>query len=55
MEIKNPLLAVKNMEKGKSFYRRVLGLHVIADQGLSIEEVAGRMDVPVKMVKKYLR
>lgn len=31
MKIKNPLLVVKDMEKAKSFYRQVLGLHVIAD------------------------
>lgn len=33
MKMKNPLIAVKDMEKSKAFYREVLGLRVISDLG----------------------
>lgn len=41
MKIKNPLLVVKDMEKAKSFYRQVLGLHVIADLGANVVLIGG--------------
>lgn len=41
MKIKNPLLVVKDMEKAKSFYRQVLGLHVIADLGANVVLTGG--------------
>ena len=33
MKLKNPLLAVRDMERSKTFYREVLGLHVVMDFG----------------------
>lgn len=33
MELKNPLLAVTDMERSVAFYKKVLGLHVIMDFG----------------------
>ena len=33
MKLKNPLLVVKDIDKSVEFYKKVLGLHVIADFG----------------------
>lgn len=41
MKIKNSLLVVKDMEKSKSFYRQVLGLHVIADLSANVVLTGG--------------
>lgn len=31
MKLKNPLLVVKDIDKSVEFYKKVLGLHVIAE------------------------
>ena len=41
MKFKNPLLVVEDLEKSKYFYRRVLGLQVIADFGANITLTGG--------------
>ena len=33
MKLKNPMLAVRDMERTVDFYKKVLGLHVIMDFG----------------------
>lgn len=33
MKLKNPLLVVKDIDKSVEFYKKILGLHVIADFG----------------------
>jgi glyoxalase/bleomycin resistance protein/dioxygenase superfamily len=41
MKFKNPLLVVKDIEKSKKFYQKVLGLHVIMDFGANITLTGG--------------
>ncbi|MCI1931846.1 MAG: VOC family protein, partial [Clostridia bacterium] len=41
MKYKNTLLAVKDMEKSKKFYKEVLGLHVCADFGANVTLTGG--------------
>ncbi len=41
MKFKNPLLAVTDMEKSKSFYFQVLGLRVTADFGANVTLTGG--------------
>lgn len=59
MKFKNPLLVVTDMERSKAFYREVLGLRVIMDFGanvtLTAQEIAERMNVPIKFVNHCIR
>lgn len=41
MKLKNPLLAVRDMERSKTFYREVLGLHVVMDFGANVTLTGG--------------
>ncbi len=41
MKFKNPLLAVRDMERSKAFYREVLGLHVVMDFGANVTLTGG--------------
>lgn len=41
MKFKNPLLAVKDIEKSKLFYRNVLGLRVTSDFGANVTLTGG--------------
>ena len=41
MKLKNPLLAVRDMERSKAFYREVLGLHVVMDFGANVTLTGG--------------
>ena len=41
MKFKNPLLAVRDMERSKAFYRTVLGLRVIMDFGANVTLTGG--------------
>jgi lactoylglutathione lyase len=41
MKFKSPLLAVRDMERAKEFYREVLGLHVTADFGANVTLTGG--------------
>ena len=41
MKFKNPLLVVSNLEQSKSFYLKVLGLHIIADFGQNVTLTGG--------------
>lgn len=41
MVFKNPLLAVRDMERSKQFYREVLGLRVTADLGANVVLTGG--------------
>lgn len=41
MKFKNPLLAVKDMERSKMFYREVLGLRVVSDFGANVTLTGG--------------
>ena len=41
MKFKNPLLAVRDMERSVEFYRAVLGLHKIADFGANVTLTGG--------------
>ena len=41
MKLKNPLLAVRDMERSKAFYREVLGLHVVIDFGANVTLTGG--------------
>lgn len=41
MKYKGTLLAVKNMEKAKAFYKSVLGLEVVMDAGANVELTGG--------------
>lgn len=41
MKFKNPLLVVTNMEISKTFYQKVLGLHVIMDFGANVTLTGG--------------
>ena len=62
MELKNPLLAVSDMARSLAFYETVLGLRVISDfranktleGGMTPEEAAARMDVPVDYVRERM-
>ena len=62
MELKNPLLAVSDMARSLAFYETVLGLRVILDcranktleGGMTPEEAAARMDVPVDYVRERM-
>lgn len=65
MEFKNPLLATADMERSIAFYEEVLGLHKIIEvgenmqtvcrrflnSGMTPEQTAERMDVPLQFVK----
>ena len=39
MKLKNPLLVVRDMERSKTFYREVLGLHVVMDFGANVQSL----------------
>lgn len=60
MELKNTLLAAADMERSLAFYESVLGLRVVLGAnktltgGLTPEETAKRMDVPVDYVRECL-
>jgi len=54
MELKNPLLAVADMERSVAFYGRVLGLQVILASGMTPEQAAERMDVPLEYVQECM-
>ena len=41
MKLKNPLLVVRDMERSKTFYREVLGLHVVMDFGANVTLTGG--------------
>ena len=41
MKLKNPLLAVWDMERSKAFYQEVLGLHVVMDFGANMTLTGG--------------
>ena len=41
VKLKNPLLAVRDMERSKTFYREVLGLHVVMDFGANVTLTGG--------------
>ena len=41
MKLKNPLLAVRDLERSKAFYRQVLGLHVVMDFGANVTLTGG--------------
>lgn len=41
MKFKNPLLVVKDIEKSKEFYKKVLGLDVIMDFGANVTLTGG--------------
>ena len=41
MKLKDPLLAVRDMERSKAFYREVLGLHVVMDFGANVTLTGG--------------
>ena len=41
MKLKIPLLAVRDMERSKTFYREVLGLHVVMDFGANVTLTGG--------------
>lgn len=41
MKFKNTLLAVSDMEQSKAFYKKVLGLHVVADFGENVTLTGG--------------
>ena len=41
MKLKNPLLAVSDLEKSKAFYKDVLGLRVIMDYGANVTLTGG--------------
>lgn len=41
MKFKNPLLAVKNLEESKTFYREILGLRIVADFGANVTLTGG--------------
>lgn len=69
MVLKNSLLVVSDINKSVDFYKKVLGLRVIADfgenikavckrfmdNGMTPEQVAERMDVPIKFVNACVR
>ena len=41
MKLKNPLLAVRDMERSKAFYKEVLGLRVVMDFGANVTLTGG--------------
>lgn len=41
MKLKNPLIAVRDMQKSISFYKEVLGLHVVMDFGANVTLTGG--------------
>ena len=41
MKFKGPLLVVNDMEKSKTFYKEILGLHVIMDFGANVTLAGG--------------
>lgn len=41
MKFKNPLLAVKDLDVSKAFYREILGLRVVADFGTNVTLTGG--------------
>ena len=41
MKFKNPVLVVEDLERSKTFYREVLGLHVILDFGANVTLTGG--------------
>ncbi len=41
MKLKNPLLAVRDMERSKAFYKEVLGLRVVMDLGANVTLTGG--------------
>ena len=52
MELRNPLLAVSDMARSLAFYETVLGLRAVLDSGLTPEETAARVDVPLDYVRE---
>ena len=41
MRYRNPLLVVRDLERSKAFYRKVLGLRVVADFGANVTLTGG--------------
>lgn len=54
MKLKNPMLAVTDMEKSVEFYKKTLGLHVIMDLGANKTLTGGLALQTVKSYKEFI-
>jgi len=54
MKLKNPLLAVADMERSLAFYKNVLGLHVVTDFGANKTLTGGLVLQTLETWKKFI-